>query len=191
MWIYLGKSGHGIKGSSVIPRCWDHNITLKPRYVPGPTGAKLTNNWCIRQGLYLGGCPGWSESLLGAHAILLVLSWGGLFAYLFQSTCTDSDYTCIAKPLTLAYLNHLWCYSNIRRIRFYYPRIRAKDEDQLTNNADRSDCSRSLIRVYTVCHSICMFWTPYSMVKQLYNSNFRVTTANFSGVWIFRIFTVL
>ena len=27
----------------------------------------------------LGGCPGWSESLLGAHAILLVLSWGGSF----------------------------------------------------------------------------------------------------------------
>ena len=25
----------------------------------------------------LGGCPGWSESLLGAHAISLVLSWGG------------------------------------------------------------------------------------------------------------------
>ena len=24
-----------------------------------------------------GGCPGWSESLLGAHAVLLVLSWGG------------------------------------------------------------------------------------------------------------------
>ena len=27
----------------------------------------------------LGGCPGWSESSLGAHAILLVLSWGGPF----------------------------------------------------------------------------------------------------------------
>ena len=27
----------------------------------------------------LGGCPGWSESSLGAHAILLVLSWGGSF----------------------------------------------------------------------------------------------------------------
>ena len=26
----------------------------------------------------LGGCPGWSESLLGAHAILLVLSWGSI-----------------------------------------------------------------------------------------------------------------
>ena len=25
----------------------------------------------------LGRCPGWSESSLGAHAILLVLSWGG------------------------------------------------------------------------------------------------------------------
>ena len=25
----------------------------------------------------LGGCPGWSVSSLGAHAILLVLSWGG------------------------------------------------------------------------------------------------------------------
>ena len=25
----------------------------------------------------LGGCPGWSESPLGAHAILFVLSWGG------------------------------------------------------------------------------------------------------------------
>ena len=27
----------------------------------------------------LGGCPGWSESLLGAKVILLVLSWGGSF----------------------------------------------------------------------------------------------------------------
>ena len=27
------------------------------------------------------GCPGWSESLLGAHNILLVLSWGGSFIY--------------------------------------------------------------------------------------------------------------
>ena len=28
-------------------------------------------------------CPGWSESLLGAHAILLVLSWGGSFVRCF------------------------------------------------------------------------------------------------------------
>ena len=30
--------------------------------------------------LNLSGCPDWSESSLGAHAILLVLSWGGSFS---------------------------------------------------------------------------------------------------------------
>ena len=29
----------------------------------------------------LGGCPGWSESSLGAKVILLVLSWGGSFYF--------------------------------------------------------------------------------------------------------------
>ena len=33
----------------------------------------------------LGGCPGWSESLLGAQAILLVLSWGGFIVDLTYS----------------------------------------------------------------------------------------------------------
>ena len=33
--------------------------------------------WTARILIRLGGCPGWSESSLGAHAILLVLSWGG------------------------------------------------------------------------------------------------------------------
>ena len=52
----------------------------------------------------------------------------------------------------------------------------------------RSDCS--FRRVYTVCHSICIFlWTHFSMVKPPC-SNFRVITANFSGVKSFRIFTV-
>ena len=31
----------------------------------------LATHWC--------GCPGWSESLLGAQVILLVLSWGGSY----------------------------------------------------------------------------------------------------------------
>ena len=38
-----------------------------------------------------------------------------------------------------------------------------------------------LIRVCTVCHSLCIFWMYYSMVKPPC-SNFRVITANFSGV---------
>ena len=47
----------------------------------------------------------------------------------------------------------------------------------------------SLIRVYTVCISLCIVWTHYSTVRSTC-SNFRVITANFSGVQIFRIFTV-
>ena len=47
----------------------------------------------------------------------------------------------------------------------------------------RSDCSwrSSLIRVYTVCHSICTFWTHYAKVQPPC-SNFRTITANFSIV---------
>ena len=47
----------------------------------------------------------------------------------------------------------------------------------------------SLIRVYTVCHSVCISWTCYSMVEP-HRSNFRVITTNFLGVRIFRKFTV-
>ena len=46
-----------------------------------------------------------------------------------------------------------------------------------------------LIKVYTVCHSVNIFLTHYSTVKPLC-SNFRVITANFSGVQIFRVFMV-
>ena len=47
----------------------------------------------------------------------------------------------------------------------------------------------SLIRVYTVCHSVCIVWTHYSMVEP-HSSNFTVITTNFWGVRIFRTFTV-
>ena len=48
----------------------------------------------------------------------------------------------------------------------------------------------SLVRVYTVCHSVCIVWTHYSMVEP-HSSNFRVITTKFLGVRIFRKFTVL
>ena len=43
--------------------------------------------WTAKPLIRLGGCPGWSESLLGAYAIFLVLSWGCsyLFWYQYQS----------------------------------------------------------------------------------------------------------
>ena len=47
----------------------------------------------------------------------------------------------------------------------------------------------SLIRVYTVCHSVCIVQTDYSVVEP-HSSNFRVITTNSLGVRIFRKFTV-
>ena len=38
----------------------------------------------------LGGCPGWSESSMGAHATLLVLSWGG-FLFLLSGYDKTND----------------------------------------------------------------------------------------------------
>ena len=44
-------------------------------------------------------------------------------------------------------------------------------------------------RVCTGCYSVYIFWTHFSMVKPCC-SNFRMITANFSGVRIFRRFMV-
>ena len=56
----------------------------------------------------------------------------------------------------------------------------------------RSDCSwrSSLIRVYSVCHSICIFWTNCSVVKR-YCSQFRMIAAIFRVTEYLRIFTVI
>ena len=56
------------------------------------------------------------------------------------------------------------------------------------NSAD-PDQTAPLIRVYTVCHSVCIVWTHYSMVKP-HSSSFRVITTNFVGVRKLRIITV-
>ena len=55
--------------------------------------------------------------------------------------------------------------------------------------ANSADPDQSLIRVYTVCHSVWTVWTHYSMVEP-HSSNFRVITTNVLGVQIFRKFTV-
>ena len=43
----------------------------------------------------------------------------------------------------------------------------------------------SLIRIFTVCYSICIFWTHICLVK-LHYSNFRIKTAVFRVSIIFR-----
>ena len=61
----------------------------------------------------------------------------------------------------------------------------------MTNIADPDQTAprSSLIRVYTVCHSICIFWTYYCVVKP--KIHFRRNTVIVSGVPIFIISTVL
>ena len=68
--------------------------------------------------------------------------------------------------------------------------LKFSDRQVWANSADPDQTApRSLIRVYTVCHSVCIVWTHYSMVEP-HISNFRVITTNFLGVRIFRKFTV-
>ena len=55
--------------------------------------------------------------------------------------------------------------------------------------SDRYAWANCLIRGYTVCHSVCIIWTHYSMVES-HSLNFRVITTNFLRVRIFRKFTV-
>ena len=74
-------------------------------------------------------------------------------------------------------------YRNDPKFSDRYAWANSADPDQ---TAPRS----SLIRVYTVCHSVCIVWTHYSMVEP-HNSNFRVITTNSLSVRIFKKFTVL
>ena len=61
----------------------------------------------------------------------------------------------------------------------------------LSFRTDRSGQTvQTQIRLCTVCHSVCIVWTHYSMVEP-HSSNFRVITTNSLGVRIFRKFMVL
>ena len=65
------------------------------------------------------------------------------------------------------------------------------DRQVWANSADPDQTApSSLISVYTVCHSVCIVWTQYSMVEQ-HSSNLRVIITNILGVRIFRKFMVV
>ena len=63
--------------SNVLPTTWKCN--QPPHLVINDSSLRTQAffMWTAKTLIRLGGCPGWSESSLGAHAILLVLSWGG------------------------------------------------------------------------------------------------------------------
>ena len=94
---------------------------------------------------------------------------------------------------------HLFCKGTVKALSSTYrndPKF--LDRYAWANSADPDQtaprgavCSRSsLIRVCTVCLSICIIWTHCSMVEP-HSSNFRVITTNYLGVRIFRKFTAL
>ena len=69
----------------------------------------------------------------------------------------------------------------------YRNALKFSDRYAWANSADPDQTA--LIRVYTVCHSVCIVWAHYSMVEpQFY---FKVFTTNVLGAHIFRKFTVL
>ena len=55
------------------------------------------------------------------------------------------------------------------------------DRSVWANSAEPDQTAPSLSRVYTVCNSVSIFWTHYSMVEP-HCSNFRVITTIF---WVF------
>ena len=64
--------------------------------------------WTPKTLIRLGRCPGWSESLLGAHAILLVLSWGGSNASEHNCYIVDPDHR-LHQVLTASYSSWVKC----------------------------------------------------------------------------------
>ena len=78
-------------------------------------------------------------------------------------------------------MNHHGEYRNVSKF---------SDRQVWANSADPDQTApSSLIRVYTVCNSGCVFWMHYSKEKSSC-STFRVITANVLGVRNFRVFTV-
>ena len=90
-------------------------------------------------------------------------------------------YTCTCK--TLNSLVKVNSFRNDPNFSDRYAWANGADPDQIAPRGS------SLIRVYTVCHSVCIVWTHYSMVEP-HSLNFRVITTNFWGVRIFRKFMV-
>ena len=70
----------GIRKSDQSLRCCSQWVAIKIRSFLTRTAKTLVR---------LGGCPGWSESSLGAHAILLVLSCAGSYRRCRGATITE------------------------------------------------------------------------------------------------------
>ena len=78
------------ESESVVSGCWSSSKGRKQIWATswqnqqnGMCAQRRIRSACTQRRLrsaWASGCPGWSESSLGAHAILLVLSWGGSYS---------------------------------------------------------------------------------------------------------------
>ena len=90
-------------------------------------------------------------------------------------------------------LNHCYHHHNIVFVVYWFPKKESVIKSVTWRDCNipvmvlrfRTDTSGqtvltlgSLIRVYTVCHSVCIFWTQYCMIKP-HCSKFRIITAIF------------
>ena len=111
---------------TVLPVKTRISLGIRPVWLESSLCAKLMAKWLWTQAFFmrtaktpirLGGCPHWSKSSLGAHAILLVLSWGGsygrlkLTSQLVQSLSDQHLYRKNENSVHLPVLMSLTCYN--------------------------------------------------------------------------------
>ena len=112
--------------------------------------------------------------------------------------CLDILGGCICKQNVFRWcvidlhLKSIWTlWTGHQKEKYYHNDPKFSDRYALAKSADPDQTAPrgALIRVYTVCHSVCIIWTHYSMVEP-HSSNFRAITTNSLGVRIFKKFTV-
>ena len=102
---------------------------------------------------------------------------------LWPCICHNEMWNC-CKKFTAVPKKHNTCISNDPKFLDRHVWANSIHIDQTVPEGQqcspRWNCSKRsvLIRVYTVCHSFCISWMHYSMVKPPW-SNFKVTEANF------------
>ena len=97
----------------------------------------------------------------------------------------------VSTALKQSVINY-WGLKSVLRATLALSSIHSNDHEFLANRTDQNHTapavwSSSLVRVYTVYHSVYMFWTHDSTIIKPHHSNFRITIAIVSEVPIIRI----
>ena len=149
--------------------CCPHEETL---------GSWLPTERAAKTPIRLGRCPDWSKSSLGTQVILLVLLCAG------SNVSPGVSWRVIASPrcwATIGFPDIIIGYLQLYTEKLV-KNIECRNDPKFLDRSWQTVLTQIrllLIRFYTVCNSVCIFWTHLSTVKQSC-SNFRVITAKFS-----------